>query len=415
MSFISRIASWFGGGLANHAGPQTGAPSAALVDDARPLADDQILQLSTVWACADRRAKLIATLPLFTYQRAANGDKALARDVQLYQLLHDSPNPRMTPTEFWMALMLNHDLRGVGYARIDRGPDGSPLALWPMPTSQVQPIVLDDGSLVFEYRIGADVAILSESNVLAIKGLGNGTSPLDKLAYMRPTMNEAANAMNYASRLFGAAGKPTGVLMVDHVLKKEQRDALQSRFAEMAIGSTARLYVLEANMKYQQLSMSPLDQQLLETRHFGVEEICRWFDVPPVLVHHANVTAWGSGVEQITRGFYVFTIMPMLVGIEQAVRKRVLTAAQRARYTVEFNADALLRGDIAARSTYYAQAVQNGWMDRDEVRQYENLPLRRSRGSQMLTAQSNLMPVDMLGTQATQQRANHGTQAPIAQ
>lgn len=414
MSILSRIASWFGGGLSNHTGPQTGSPSAALVDDAKPLADDQILQLSTVWACAERRARLIATLPLFTYQRAANGDKVMARDAQLYQLLHDSPNPRMTPTEFWMALMLNHDLRGAGYARIDRSPDGSPVALWPMPAAQVQPIVLDDGAMVYEYRIGGDVAVIAEANVLVIKGLGNGTSPLDKLAFMRPTMNEAANAMSHATRLFGAAGKPTGVLMVDHVLKKEQREALQTRFAEMAVGSTARLYVLEANMKYQQLSMSPLDQQLLETRQFGVEEICRWFDVPPVLVHHANVTAWGSGVEQITRGFYVFTIMPMLISIEQAVRKRVMTAAQRARYTVEFNADALLRGDISARAAYYAHAVQNGWMDRDEVRQLENLPQRRSRGSQMLTAQSNLMPVDMLGSQATQGAPN-GTQAPIAQ
>ena len=30
-------------------------------------------------------------------------------------------------------------------------------------------------------------------------------------------------------------------------------------------------------MKYQQLSLTPQDQQLLETRRFGIEQICRWF------------------------------------------------------------------------------------------------------------------------------------------
>jgi phage portal protein BeeE len=79
----------------------------------------------------------------------------------------------------------------------------------------------------------------------------------------------------------------------------------------------------------------------------------------------------------------------------------VLTPAQRARYTVEFNADALLRGDIAARATYYAQALQNGWLTRDEVRQLENVPQFRTRSSQMLTAQSNLLPIEMLGANVT--------------
>ena len=103
--------------------------------------------------------------------------------------------------------------------------------------------------------------------------------------------------------MFGNGGKPTGVLMIDKVLGPEQRKSINERFYEMASGSTSRLYVLEANMKYEQLSLSPEDQQLLETRQFTVEEICRWFDVPPVLVYHSNVTTWGSGVEQIISGF----------------------------------------------------------------------------------------------------------------
>jgi HK97 family phage portal protein len=221
---------------------------------------------------------------------------------------------------------------------------------------------------------------------------------------MNATVNESAAAQVSASKIFGSGGKPTGVLMTDSVLKQDQREALQARFAEMASGTTSRLYVLEAAMKYQQLSISPEDQQLLETRKFSVEEICRWFDVPPVLVHHANVTTWGSGIEQIVDGFHKLTIRPMLVSIEQSVRKRVMTPAQRSSMTAEISFDALLRGNAKDRAELYAKNVQNGIMTRNECRQLENLP--PVVGANDLTAQTNLAPLSMLG-----QNVNGGSYA----
>ena len=399
MAILQTFLSWFGrgGALGENSGKQYPAPSAALVPDTASIGTDGALQISAVWACIERRATVIASLPFFAYENRANGQKDLARDSRLYALLHDSPNSRMTPFEFWRAMIMNHDLRGNAYARIERDGRGEALALWPMPADQVSTFVLDDGSMVYEYRLDANVAILDASNVLHLKNLGNGTTGLAKLEFMRSTTDEAAKAQGSASKVFGNGGKPTGVLMVDSVLKPEQRTQLQARFAEMAAGTTARLFVLEAAMKYQQLSMSPEDQQLLETRKFHVEEICRWFDVPPVLVHHSNVTTWGSGVEQIISGFHKFTIRPMLVNIEQAVRKRVMTPQQRARMSVEFSFDALLRGDPASRATFYSTGLQNGYMTRNEVRQLENLPRDTSAGADMLTAQSNLLPLDRLG------------------
>lgn len=414
---LQTLKGWFGrfGALGERSGEQVATPSAALVPDTANMGPDGALQISTVWACIDRRAMVVASLPFFAYMQA-NGQKQLARGTRLYDLLHDSPNARMTPLEFWRAMMMNHDLRGNAYARIDRDPrTGEAMALWPMPADQVRPVVLDDGSMVYEYRFESDVAYLADSSVLHLKGLGNGTVGLSKLDFMRATTDEAAKAQTAATRMFGNGGKPTGVLMVDTVLKPEQRKALAERFAEMATGSLSRLYVLEANMKYQQLSLSPEDQQLLETRQFSVEEICRWFDVPPVLVHHSNVTTWGSGVEQILAGFHKFTVRPMLVSIEQAVRKRVMTPAQRARMSVEFNLEALLRGDPQSRATFYATGLQNGYITRNEVRQLENLPPSAGPGADALTAQSNLVPLDMLGRTAPMGNSNAPAQDPVAQ
>jgi HK97 family phage portal protein len=401
MNLISSFRTWWGrgGAIAETQGTQMATPGGPLVAGADDVGVDGALQISTVWACIDRRATTIASLPFFAYKQV-DGEKVLARSSRLFQILHDSPNSRMTPFEFWRAMMMNHDLRGNAYARIDRDPDsGEAIAMWPMPADQVQAVVLPNGSMVYVYSFGNDVAVFAAENVLHLKNLGNGTTGLAKLDFMRSTLDEASKAQAAASKIFGSGGKPTGVLMLDKVLNPDQRAALTQRFAEMAVGNTARLYVLEANMKYEQLSMSPADQQLLETRKFSVEQICQWFDVPPVLVHHANVTAWGSGIEQIVEGFYTTAIRPMIVNIEQATKKRVLTSRQRASMSVELSFDAIMRTNPKDRAEMYAKGAQNGWISRAEIRQLEGWPY--VPGTDVLTAQSNLIPLDMMGKVVT--------------
>lgn len=417
-TFVSTVRGWFGwAGRALGAGKgvQNAGPGSSLVEDTPALSPDNALQLSAVWSCVHRRANTIASLPFFVYGQA-DGRRELARADRLYQLLHDSPNARMTPYEFWTTMMLNHDLRGNAYARIDRAPGGEALSLWPMPADQTQPVILDDGTLVYQYMIDGNIAILAAENVLHLKEIGNGTVGFARLDYMRATTTEASRSQSHATRTFANGGKPSGVLMLDNVLKPEQRKALLERFGEMALGNTARLFLLEANMKYQQITLSPEDIQLLDTRKFSVEEICRWFDVPPVLAHHSNVTTWGSGVEQIVDGWHKFTVRPLLVSIEQAVTKRVMTPAQRARLTAEFSLDALLRGNAKDRTEIAAKRVQNGLATRNEMRQLENEP--PLPGGNVLTVQSNLLPIDLLGkvkTTTSTGASDAASQDPVTQ
>ena len=393
---VTSLLGWFGwgGALGEQSGRQVSGASGSLIPGTHALAPDGALQLSTVWACVSLIANIIASLPLFVYTQN-KGKRDLARDALLWQVLHDSPNSRMTPMEFWVAMLLNLLVRGNAYARIDRSASGEAIALWPMPSDQVEPWMLPDGTLVYKYTVGSNVAVLSSENVLHIKGMGNGTTGLDRLDYMRASTAEAANAQGAASTLFANHGKPSGVLMIDKVLNAQQRAAVRQNFIDMAEGGTSRLFLLEADTKYQQLNLTPADQQLLETRRFTVEELCRWFGVPPVLVGHSNVTAWGSGIEQLIDGFHKLVIGPLVVNLQQAIAKRVLTPNQRVRFTVEFSLDALLRASLKDRMEIYAKAVQNGLKTRNECRQLENDPA--IAGGDELTAQSNLAPLHMLG------------------
>lgn len=408
-SILTTVGRWFGwgGALSEATGEQFGLPATTITADVANVGVDGALQLDAVWACIELRANTIASLPFFAY-RARDGEKELARASRLYSLLHESPNSRMTPFEFWRAMMMNHDLRGNAYARLDRIGD-EVVAMWPMPADQVRPFVLADGSMAYEYTVDGGIAVLAESNVLHLKNLGNGTIGLAKLEFMRSTTDEQVKAQTEASKVFGNSGKPTAILMIDSALTAAQREGLRTNYGELTTGSTARLAVLEANMKYQQLSISPQDQQLLETRQFGVEQIGRWFGTPTVLINGPGSVKYGN--DDVIEGFFhKLTIRPMVVNIEQAVRKRVMSSRQRSNMSVEFSMDALLRGSAKDRAEIYAKNVQNGLMTRAEVRQLEGWP--KMEGTDVLTAQSNLLPLDKLGTQAP---ASGGSGADIAQ
>jgi HK97 family phage portal protein len=154
--------------------------------------------------------------------------------------------------------------------------------------------------------------------------------------------------------------------------------------------------ILEAGMKYEQIPMAPGDAQLLETRGHNIEEICRWFRTPPIMVGHGDKqSSWPTSTEAQGRLFLTYTLAPWLKRIEQSVRRSLLRPEERQKVFAEFNVDALLRADLAARAQFYASALQNGYINRATVANQENLP--PPTGGDIFTVQSNLVPIDQLG------------------
>ena len=134
--------------------------------------------------------------------------------------------------------------------------------------------------------------------------------------------------------------------------------------------------VLEGGTKWQPLNINPDDAQMLESRAFSVEEVCRFFGVPPFMIGHTQKsTSWGSGLSEQTMGFQKFTLRRRLKRVEQAIKKQLLSPGDRASGVgVEFNLEGLLRGDSAQRASFYKEMTGIGAMTINEVRAKENLP-----------------------------------------
>jgi len=357
-----------------------------------------VLQLSTVWACARIIAETIATLPLGIYERTGQGRRS-ASEHPLHFLLHRQPNGSTTAAVFWEAMIVSMLLRGNAFAE-RRMLGGRMVALQFLAASRLSITKDSKGRRRYKYTdADGTQRDIPESNIFRIPGFTtDGEWGLSVIEYGAKVFGSALAATNAANSTFEKGLSPTVAFKMTQVLKKEQRDEFRENLRAISGAINAgESPLLEGGMEAQTIGINPKDAQLLESRSFSVEEICRWFRVPPFMVGHSEKsTSWGTGIEQQMIGFLTFTLRPWLSRIEQAINKDLLSPVEQMRYYAEFSIEGLLRADSAGRATYLSTMVNNGLMTRDEGRAKDNLP-PKGGNADVLTVQTALIPIDQLG------------------
>jgi len=373
-----------------------GADSAA----GKVVSQHTALQLSTVWACVRLIAETLATLPVALYENR-NGAPVVASSHPVHFVISQQPNADQTPVEFWENVGASLLLQGNSYCDPQWSRSDLTSLDFLLPQNMGPPRRLTTGAI--EYRYTDEYGkphTYTDSTMMHTRGFG--TDPLcgmSPLAMGRNVLGAAMAADESAAKMFANGMKLGGVLSTDQILNPKQRTEIRDDMTTQFAGATnaGKTMLLEAGMKYQQVSMTPEDAQMLQTRGFNVEEICRWFRVPPWMVGHtANSTSWGTGMEQQMIGFLTFTLLPWIKRIEMSANRRLLRADERRRFYVKFNPEGLLRADSASRAAFYSSMTQNGIYTRDDCRVKEDLPPMGGNAGK-LTVQSNMLPIDRLG------------------
>lgn len=374
----------------------------------KTVTDSTALQLATVWACVRLNSEATASLPLQLFEKDSKGGRNQV-DHPLAEIIADSPNSDQTALEFWGAMSAWLQVRGNAFAEIVRTGERV-TALNVLPADQVAVIRDENFDLRYRFTDRGKPIDLPADEVLHIRGFGFGSDlGLSPISFGTQTLGSAIAADETAGKIFGNGAMPSGLLQTDAELNDEQRKQLTTILQTYSSSSNVgKTMVLESGLKFEQLSLNPEDLQMLETRRFHVEEVCRWFGVPPIAIGHAasGQTMWGSGVEAIIIQWLVTGLNPFLTRIEKRVAKQLLTPADRRRIYPEFNREGLLQADSAAKAAFLSTTVQNGLMTRNEGRAKLNLP--SVDGGDALTAQTNLAPLDKLGN------ATGGAQAQAA-
>jgi HK97 family phage portal protein len=368
------------------------------------------LTLPAYYDCVRILSEDVAKLPLNLYRQLARG-KEVAKNHPLYRLLRYSPCPTMTAFSFRETLEAHACSWGNGYAEIVRNALGQIVALYPIHPSRMVVWRRGDGTVGYrvmaEFGSGSMQAVEFEpEDIFHLHGMGgDGLIGYSVIAVAAESMGISLAAQSFAASFFGNGMQLGGVLVHPQKLSETARTNLRESMAKMHQGAKRanKIGIFEEGMKYERTGIPPNEAQFLETRSFQIEEVCRWFRMPPHKVQHL-ARATFSNIEAQNTEYVGDTLQPWLTRWEQEISRKLLSPAEQADYFAEHQVTALLRGDHNARANFYRTMVNIGAMSPNEVRDDEN----ENPGDESLDEhymQSNMLPIRLLGTQTSRQPA----------
>lgn len=367
-------------------------------DSGQTVTATTAMRLSAVWACVRLISETISTLPLNLYERSTTGPRVAERH-PLQIPLHVQPNPNSTAAVHWEATVAAMLLRGNARSEMLMLGDRI-IGLRFLAPDRLTIRSRGQGRLEYWYlEDNGQQRQISSDRIWNIPGFSlDGQYGCSVVTYAVNVFGSAQAADQAANKTFEKGLMPTTAFKFPQVLTPDQRaDAREAITTISGALNAGKPAIFEAGTDSMQIGIAPKDAQLLESRGWSVEEVCRWFRTPPWMIGHGEKsTSWGTGIEQQMIGFLTFTLAPWLRRIEQSIQKDLLAPAERMRYYAKFSVEGLLRADSAARATFYAAMVNNGIRTRDEVRALEDLEPMGGNAAK-LTVQSAMTTLDSLG------------------
>lgn len=338
------------------------------------------MKVSAVYRCVALLSGTIASLPCEVYRLARGGKAEPAVDHPAYYLLHNEACALMTAHQFWRTFLWSAFMHGNGYALVGRTALGTPKSLSWIAPYRCMPELNDDKTRL-RYRMmlsNGESAVFDQDDVLHWTFLGwdgvKGMSPMD---CARGAIALAVAGQEFNERFFSQGNAADYAFEFPQKFDSEQAKRFYDTWERNHTGlSRSRMPIVADNgAKVTRLDFKADESQLMESRSFQVEDICRFYGVPPHMVGHTSKsTSWGTGIEEQTLGFVKFTLRDILKGLEQEIDRKLLRSA---KFYSKFNLDALLRADSKGRADFYKAALggtQNpGFMTVNEVRALENL------------------------------------------
>ncbi len=314
------------------------------------------LALTAVYACVNLISGAIMSVPLECYRREPDGDLIKLEDDPLWWVLNEAFSARWAASAAWDYATKSLLLQGDAFIEIKRDPLGQVRALVPLHPSRVFPVATPDGERLV-YAIypedtpsiagRQDYRVLDQDDVLHVPGFGfDGTRGLSVLRHaLRNAGGLGAAMQDYAGRFFANGARPDYTINSEKALSPDRIDELYSKLESyQGFDKAHRPMVLTGGLKVTPIAMPLAEMQLLESRKFQIEEICRIYGVPPFMVGHTEkTTSWGSGVESMGIGFVRYTLRPTLTRFETELNRKLF---RQGRKCIRFDTADLERADI---------------------------------------------------------------------
>ena len=313
-------------------------------------------------------AEQVSGLPTHTYRDRPEGRERRADPAWLKR--PDVETPWLTLVEHWVMSMTH---RGNGYAFKVRNLAGQVVGLRGIHPDRIRHGIASDGTKVFRVD-GRDDIGFTTREILHIPGLSlDGVWGIDVITYMAQAIGTAAAAEQFAASSFGQGSHLQAYLSFKEPLTPEQAETTKVQWERFHRGmaNANEFGVLGNGAEYKTVSLTPEQQQLLETRGFEVTEMARIIGVPPHKLYDLSRATF-SNIEHQAIEAVTDSIMPWVRRIEAYVNfdPHLLPPGN----FIEMDPAGLLRGDAASEAASLQAAINGGWMTPKRAAQIKNLP-----------------------------------------
>lgn len=374
------------------------------------VSETTALNLSAVWRAVNLISGTMASLPLITYRQRTDGDEE-----EVGSFLDNPAGPDgCTPFEWKETVFLHLALHGEAFLMHIYGGAGQIVGLYPIHPYSVQ-VEWADG--VPENRLYRISMMDGTQQVLTSRDLTHVVGPCtDGLRGMSPlTMGRNSIGMGLAGERSAATMFRNGALVAgvltpgaDEDLSVADVEAIQQDLRQHVFGTANANTVPIVNrvLQFQPWAMTNSDAQFLESRQFQIEEISRWFGIPPFLLMQLDKsTSWGTGIAEQNKNLVQYVLAPLA----ERLCSRLSRLLPAPRY-VAFDFAELESGSATDLSNLLLSQVNGGLITANEARAKLKLP--PVDGGDALRIPSGVMLSDQLTAAA--EIAQNEAEAPVS-
>lgn len=288
------------------------------------------------------------------------------------------PNRFQTRLQFFRTWVFSLLLNGNTYVLKQRDDDGRIVALYILDPCRVTPLVAPDGSVFYQLAsdnlAGIDGSVVVPASEIIHDRINTLYHPLIGLSPIYACGVAAVQGgaiMENSAKFFQNMSRPSGVLIAPGAISPETALALKTKWDEnFKGGNIGKVAVLGDGLKYEAMTITAVDSQLIEQLKFSGETICAAYHVPPYKLGLGQMpTVNNTGT--LNQQYYDQALQPIVEGIELMLEQGLELDFP---FEVWMDEAALLRMDPDARLKGHSEAVKGGWFSPNEARRAENLP-----------------------------------------
>lgn len=321
---------------------------------------EEAAKVSAVYFCCSLIAVIVGSLPREFRDASGRHDP----DMPIADLVTDAPNTLQTGDEFWSSMAFRATLAGAGYAEVTPDPFGG-VEMWPLHPLRSE---VDWEDRYFQIRYTPErgaTYLLRPHQLFWFAGLADSNArPLTPWKMAKGQIDFALALERQGRDFFSNGARLAGLLTTTEKLSEE---AFQNIKASIRQWRAGQIPVLEEGLNFKDVSPNNSDSQLTELIRQRTLELARYWHIPRSLI--GEDAGAKSNHEQEALDFVKYSIRPWTRRIEQAVRQRLMTPDQRARWQFKINLDGLLRGDSATQHRNAVLARTAGTHSVNELRE----------------------------------------------